>query len=65
VLGRKNFYGSRSIDGADLAAIIYTLIESCKKVELDPREYLLTTIKLAAAGLGTETPYEMAKRQRQ
>jgi hypothetical protein len=34
-------------------------------VELDPREYLLTTIKLAAAGLGTETPYEMAKRQRQ
>lgn len=23
VLGRKNFYGSRSIDGADLAAIMY------------------------------------------
>ena len=32
VMGRKNFYGSRSIDGADLAAVMYTVIESCKKV---------------------------------
>ncbi len=38
VMGRKNFYGSRSIDGADVAAVIYTIIESCKKVELDPRQ---------------------------
>lgn len=65
VLGRKNFYGSRSIDGADLAAIMYTLIESCKKVEIDPRDYFLITLNLAAAGLPTETPFEMAKRQRQ
>ncbi len=65
VMGRKNFYGSRSIDGADVAAIMYTIIESAKKVELDPREYLLTTLKLAAAGDRTETPYEMALRLRQ
>lgn len=65
VMGRKNFYGSRSIDGADVAAIMYTLIESCKKVELDPREYMLTTLKQAAAGEPTETPFEMARRLRQ
>jgi transposase len=65
VMGRKNFYGSRSIDGADLAAIMYTVIESCKKVELDPRQYLLATIKLASAGEPTETPYQMALRLRQ
>ena len=65
VLGRKNFYGSRSIDGADVAAIMYTLIESCKKVELDPRGYLLATLRNACAGDPTETPFEMAKRQRQ
>lgn len=65
VMGRKNFYGSRSIDGADLAATIYTIIESCKKVELDPRDYLLITIKNSAAGKETETPFEMAKRLRQ
>lgn len=39
VMGRKNFGGSKSIDGADVAATLYTVIESCKKVGLDPREY--------------------------
>lgn len=40
VLGRKNYAGSKTIDGADLAAAMYTVIESCKKVGLRPREYL-------------------------
>jgi transposase len=65
VLGRKNFYGSRSINGADLAATMYSVIESCKKVELDVRDYLQITIRLAAEGSPTETPFEMAKRIRQ
>lgn len=39
VMGRKNFYGSRSINGADVAATLYTIIESCKRVELDPRSF--------------------------
>lgn len=64
VMGRKNFYGSRSIDGADVAAVMYTVIESCKKVELDPREYLLATLRAAAGGEPTETPFTMAKCQR-
>ena len=65
VMGRKNFYGSRSIDGADVAAVIYSVIESCKKVELDPREYLQTTIKLCAEGKTPQTPFEFAKSLRQ
>lgn len=65
VMGRKNFYGSRSIDGADVAAVLYTIIESCKKFELDPKDYLLITLKQCAAGEPTETPFEMAKRLRQ
>jgi transposase len=64
VMGRKNFYGSRSIDGADVTATLYTIIESTKKVELDPRDYLLTTTRLAAQGEDLETPFEMAKRLR-
>jgi hypothetical protein len=40
VLGRKNFAGSRSIDGADIAATLYTVIESSKKVGLEPKDYL-------------------------
>ena len=40
VLGRKNFNGSKTINGADVTAILYTVIESCKKVELDPIDYM-------------------------
>jgi hypothetical protein len=40
VMGRKNFAGSKTIDGADVAATLYTVIETAKKVGLDPREYL-------------------------
>lgn len=60
VMGRKNFYGSRSIDGADLAATMYTIIESCKKFEIDPRQYILETLKASAAKQKTLTPYKFA-----
>lgn len=60
VMGRKNFYGSRSINGADVTATIYTIIESCKKVELDPRDYLLETVRSAAKKSELFTPFEMA-----
>ena len=39
VLGRKNFYGSKTINGADVASVHYTIIETCKKVQLDPASY--------------------------
>lgn len=65
VMGRKNFYGSRSIDGADVAAIIYSVIVSCKKVKLDPRNYLREAIKLCAEGKIPQTPLEFAKSLRQ
>ena len=64
VLGRKNFYGSRSIDGADLAAMMYTIIESCKKFEIDPRKYILETLKSSAAKNEVLTPYKFALRLR-
>ena len=39
VMGRKNFAGSKTIDGADVAATLYTIIESAKKANLQPKEY--------------------------
>ncbi len=64
VMGRKNFYGSRSIDGADLAAMMYTIIESCKKFEIDPRQYILESLKASAAKQKTLTPYKFALKMR-
>ena len=40
VMGRKNFFGSKSIDGADVAATLYTVIESAKRAGLEPKKYL-------------------------
>lgn len=65
VMGRKNFYGSKSINGADVTAMLYTIIESCKKVELDPRSYILETVKKIISGDEFFTPLETAKRLRQ
>jgi transposase len=40
VIGRKNHYGSRSRRGSEVAAILYSLLETAKLVGVDPRDYL-------------------------
>ena len=40
VLGRKNHYGSRSKRGTEVAAIMYSLVESAKLCGVNPVEYL-------------------------
>jgi transposase len=64
VMGRKNFHGSRSINGADVAATLYTVIESCKKVELDPVFYLKMAVHQSARGQSPPTPLEYAQSSR-
>lgn len=61
VMGRKNFYENRTHNGADKAATLYTIIESCKKVELDPRTYINMALRLSTKGLEVPTPLEHAK----
>jgi transposase len=64
VMGRKNFYGSRTIDGADVASILYTVIESCKRVELNPTSYMKQVILHNNRGEAVESPLEYARRIR-
>lgn len=40
VVGRKNHYGSKSVRGTEVAAIIYTIVETAKACGVDPREYM-------------------------
>jgi transposase len=40
VAGGKNHYGSRSRRGSEVAAILYSLLETAKLVGVDPGEYL-------------------------
>lgn len=41
VVGRKNHYGSRSTRGTQVAAILYSLLETAKQNHRDPSEWLL------------------------
>jgi len=50
VLGRKNYYGSKTINGADVAAEHFTIVETCKLVNLDPSAYYRYLISANHAG---------------
>jgi transposase len=60
VMGRKNFNGSKTINGADTAAAIYTVIETCKRVGLQPAHYLKYLIDARHFRDPVQTPYERA-----
>lgn len=47
VLGRVNHYGSRSTKGTTIAAVCYTLIETAKLHDVDPKAYLLAVANAA------------------
>lgn len=64
VMGRKNYYGSGNHTGAETAATLFTIIESAKKNDIDPRTYLLMVLKQVARGEEPETPLAYARRTR-
>jgi hypothetical protein len=63
-VGRKNYYGSGNHTGAETAATHFTIVESCKKNELDPRQFIQMSLRRIAAGLPVMTPLEYAKHLR-
>lgn len=64
VMGRKNYYGSNNHTGAETAATLFTIIESCKKNEIDSKSFILMSLKKIAAGESVMTPLEFAKNLR-
>lgn len=64
VLGRKNYHGSNNHTGAETAATHFTIIETCKKNEIDPRQFILMSLKRIAEGKPVWTPLEYAKHLR-
>ncbi|MGH7346947.1 MAG: IS66 family transposase [Candidatus Rokuibacteriota bacterium] len=47
VLGRKNHHGSRSERGTEVAALLYSLLESAKLTGVEPKLYLHTALRAA------------------
>jgi len=61
VVGRKTWYGTHSKRGALTAAILFTIVETCKLNQVNPREYFDTLIKDMLAGKKHYTPVEFKK----
>ncbi len=58
VIGRKTWYGTHSKRGAKTAAILFSLVESCKLNKVNPRLYFKILIKSLHEGKVSFTPKE-------
>jgi len=58
VIGRKTWLGTHSHRGADTAAILFSIIESCKLNQVNPSEYLKKLVHDLHQGKSTYTPKE-------
>lgn len=60
VVGRKNYYGSKSKRGMEAAAFFYTIFESAKLAGVEPRAYLRHITHAALRGETPLLPHEFA-----
>ena len=65
VIGRKTWYGTHSRRGAMTASILFSIVESCKLNQVNPRQYLKDLIHSAHQVQGVFTPAQYAERSAQ
>lgn len=58
VVGRKTWYGTHSEQGAETAAVIFSIVETCKLNGVNPREYFPKLVHDLLAGQKPYTPSE-------
>lgn len=58
VVGRKTWYGTHSERGAQTSAILFSIVETCKLNQVNPREYLKNLVQDLLAGKNPYTPKE-------
>jgi transposase len=56
VVGRKTWYGTHSEQGSKTAAILFSLVETCKLNKVNPREYFKDLVEDLLAGKKPYTP---------
>lgn len=60
VVGRKNHLGSKSRRGTEVSASLYSLSESAKLCDVEPRAYLKSAVIAAIEGRSVPLPHEYA-----
>jgi len=58
VVGRKTWYGTHSERGAETAAILFSIVETCKLNKVNPREYFKQLVDDLLAKKPAYTPYD-------
>lgn len=53
VIGRKNYYGTRSERGARVASLMFSMIQTCLMLGVDPHDYLTEAATRARREAGT------------
>ncbi len=61
VVGRKTWYGTHSKRGALTAAILFSIVETCKLIQVNPRQYFEELVKDMLAGAKPYTPADYKK----
>ena len=64
VVGRKTWYGTHSKKGAKTAAKLFTIVEGCKLVGVNPREYFPYVVECIHLGQEPPTPYKYSQMQK-
>ncbi len=44
VIGRKTWLGTHSVEGAEAAVVLFSIVESCKITKVNPREFYLDAV---------------------
>jgi transposase len=58
VVGRKTWYGTHSKRGAQTAAVLFSISQSCKVVGVNPRSYFPWVVRQIHEGKEVLTPYQ-------
>jgi transposase len=58
VTGRKNHLGSKNLKTAEVAAVWYSVISSCRSNKIDPKIYIQTTLTEILTGKKPKPPWE-------
>jgi len=61
VVGRKNYYGAKTLVSARVAAVWHSVIQTCLLNGVDPREYILATLRAILSGDKVVMPWDWAK----
>jgi transposase len=63
VIGRKNHHASVNIDTAQMAAIWYSIIETCKASNVPPEAYVNYAMQTILRGGKPKMPWEFIQNQ--